>query len=145
MNCSNHPDRKVRARGLCTACYERQRLSEEFQAVELYTYDPLSADALAQGYPVIGATRGDYCAAVQILARRGVTNVDIAARLRLQERQVERFRTDELEPDSSDYQHITPTVPAPECSGNGGTWPACNCRVHSYTDKASLYNRERCS
>lgn len=89
-------------------------------------YDPLVADALIQRYRVKGATRADYIGAVHILTRRGWTQTQIAERLDMSERQVQRHRKVE----------VTPEKAVEELYG-------CACGEHEYASKRGYYNRNR--
>lgn len=62
-------------------------------------YDELIAEALAGRFPIAGTpNRADQARAVHILAERGLETSEIAVRLRMPERQVDRLKLAEVEP-----------------------------------------------
>jgi hypothetical protein len=91
------------------------------------TYDPLIADALIQRYRVPGATREDYIGAVHILIARGWSVGEIADRLGLSDRTVQRHRDMDVEPEDE----------------VAATYSVCACTAHEYDTKRGYFSRER--
>lgn len=96
---------------------------------EPLTYDPMVADLLIQRYKVKGARREDVAGAVHVLIKRGRSVSEIAHRLGISDRTVQRYREMALVPETEVVQTYSEL--------------ACNCESHEYNSTRTLYQRNR--
>lgn len=84
--------------------------------IAIRQYDPFTVESLIQGYRIPAATRADRAAAAQELSRRGLNACQIARRLEITDRSVDRLR----------LEHVEPLGPLPEWADDyEREWPKC--------------------